>query len=63
MTDQEIKEYLDNNNWSIDALDAFMNIFNTSPQIINKYYDFENHIMAIKTEENTFTFKWVLGHP
>lgn len=62
MTDHEIKEYLDNNNWSIDAQDAFMNIFNTSPQIINKSYDFENHIMTIKTEENTFTFKWVLGH-
>lgn len=63
MTDSEINEYLDSNNWSVDAQDAFMDIFNTSPQIINKNYDFENHMMTIETRKNTFTFKWVLGHP
>ena len=28
MTDQEIKKYLDNHNWAVDAQDAFMDIFN-----------------------------------
>lgn len=63
MTDQEIKQYLDNNNGAIDAQDALMNIFNTSPQIIDKKYDFKNHLMTIVTPNNKFTFKWLLGNP
>lgn len=62
MTDLEIKNYLDRNNWSIKANDAISKIFNTSPQIINKKYDFENHIMTITTPNNTFSFDWVLNN-
>lgn len=63
MTDPEIKKYLDDYNWSINAQDAFMDIFNTSPQITDNIYDFKNHLMTIITPDNTFTFKWVLGNP
>lgn len=62
MTDQEIKKYLDNHHWTINAQDAIQNIFNTSPQIIDKKYDYENHIMTIATLDNTFSFNWVLGN-
>ncbi len=62
MTDQEIKKYLDGHNWAVDAQDAFMDIFNTSPQITDELYDFKNHIMTIITLDNTFTFKWLLGN-
>ena len=61
MTDQKIKKYLDDHNWAVDAQDAFMDIFNTSPQIIDKKYDFENRTMTIKTRDNIFTFNWVLN--
>ena len=60
MTDLEIKNYLDKNSWSIKAKDGIMNIFNTSPQITDKKYDFENHIMTIITPDNVFNFKWIL---
>ena len=63
MTDVEIKKYLDNHCWSVNAQDAFMDIFNTSPQITDNMYDFKNHTMAITTPENIFVFKWVLGDP
>ncbi len=62
MTDQKIKKYLDDHNWAVDAQDAFMDIFNTSPQITDELYDFKNHIMTIITPDNTFTFKWLLGN-
>lgn len=61
MTDLEIKKYLNAHHWSVDAQDAFTDIFNTSPQIIDEIYDFKNHIMTIVTQENIFTFKWLLG--
>lgn len=61
MTDLEIKKYLEENSWSIKAKDGIVNIFNSSPQIINKKYDFENHIMTITTPDNTFSFNWILG--
>lgn len=60
MTDPEIKNYLEKNSWSIKAKDGIANIFNTSPQIINKKYDFENHIMTIITSDNTYSFNWIL---
>lgn len=62
MTDLEIKNYLIKNSWSIKAKDGILNILNSSPQIINKKYDFENHIMTITTPENTFSFNWILGN-
>ena len=55
MTDTEIKKYLDDHNWSVDAQDAFMDIFNTSLQIMDEIYDFKNHLMTIITPDNTFT--------
>lgn len=61
MTDLEIKNYLIKNSWSIKAKDGIIDIFNSSPQIINKKYDFENHIMTITTPDNTFSFNWILG--
>lgn len=63
MTDPEIKRYLENRNLSVKANDAIIDIFNTSPQITDKKYDFENHKMTIITPENVFTFIWVLGCP
>ena len=62
MTDLEIKEYLDNNNWTVNPNDAIMKIFNTSPQIINERYNFDNSTMTIFTPNNSFTFRWVLGN-
>lgn len=62
MTDPEIKQYLDKYDWAIYAQNAIMDIFNTSPQIINKEYNFEKHIMKVITPENIFIFKWLLGH-
>lgn len=63
MTDQEIKQYLNTHHWAVDAQDAFMDIFNTSSQIVDEIYDFDSHMMTIVTPENTFTFKWLLGNP
>ena len=39
MTDSEIKQYLDNHNWSVDAQDCVLEVFNTSHQILDKIYD------------------------
>lgn len=60
MTDIEIKNYLNKNNWSISAQEVISKILNTSRQIINMYYDFDNNIMTIITPKNTFTFKIIL---
>ncbi len=60
MTDLEINEYLDNNNWMVDSNDAIMKIFNTSPQVTIKNYDFKNSLITIMTPDTSFTFKWIL---
>lgn len=60
MTDLEIKQYLDNQNWSVDAQDCVLEVFNTSHQILDKIYDFETSMMTIITPDNNFTFKWNL---
>lgn len=62
MTDLEINEYLDENNWAVNSEDAIQKIFNTSPQIINEEYDFEKSTMKILTPDHIFTFKWILGN-
>lgn len=62
MTDSEIKQYLDENNWSVNAQDCILDVFNTSYQIIAKIYDFETNMMTIITPDNEFTFKWNLHH-
>lgn len=61
MTDLEIKRYLDDNNWAILAQDGITNILNTSRQIIDIDYDFEKDMITLITQENTFTFKWILN--
>lgn len=61
MSDMEIKKYLEKRNWSLKAQDYFTDIFNTSPQIINEYYNFENHTMTITTKNNIFIFYWILN--
>lgn len=63
MTDPQIKQYLDENNWSVDAQDCLMKVLNTSYQIVSTKYDFENGMMTIITTENKFIFKWNLGKP
>jgi len=61
MTDPEIKQYLDKNNWSIPAQDGIIKIFNTSPQILDSEYDMDARMMTIYTPENEFTFHWLLN--
>ena len=60
MTDSEIKQYLDNHNWSVDAQDCVLEVFNTSHQILDKIYDYETSMMTIITPDNNFTFNWNL---
>ena len=57
MTDPEIKQYLSDHGWSVDAQDCVMDMFNTSYQILDKKYDFETGMMTINTPDNEFTFK------
>lgn len=58
MTDLEIKQYLYNNNWTVNPQDFLMNVLNTSNQIIDEHFDFEKHIYTIITHDNVFTVKW-----
>lgn len=60
MTDLEIEQYLNKNEWAVDSHDAIMKVFNTSPQIAIKKYDFNNSMITIMTPDNSFTFKWIL---
>ena len=60
MTDQEIKQYLSDHNWSVDAEDCVMDMFNSSYQIIDKKYDGKTGLMTINTPDNEFTFEWNL---
>ena len=61
MTDEEIKQYLLDYSYLIEAQDGILDIFNTSYQIIDKHYDPDSSLMTITTPDNTFTFLWVLG--
>ncbi len=63
MTDLEIKQYLDKNNWAVDAQDCLMKVLNTSRQILDTIYNFKTGMMTIITPSNKFTFKWNLGKP
>ena len=60
LDDKEIREYLEARNWEVDALDAVMDILNTSDQIISAEYDPTSSIMRIVTRENIFSFRWKL---
>lgn len=63
MTDIEIKQYLDNNSWSVNAQDCLIKVLNTSHQLLNTIYNPDTSMMTIITPKNEFTFKWNLGHP
>lgn len=63
ITNIEIKQYLEKNNWLVNAQDCLMKVLNTSHQIIYSNYDFDTGMMTIITENNKFTFKWNLGKP
>ena len=62
MSDEEIERYLSDHQFTIKAQDGILDIFNTSYQIIDKYYDHDSGIMTIKTPDNTFSFLWKLGN-
>lgn len=61
MNDKEIYSYLKKNNYRIKATEG-INVLNSSPQIIDEYYDYDNKTMTIITPDNTFTFEWLLGN-
>ena len=61
MSDKEIKQYLIDYSYLIEAQDGILDIFNTSYQIIDKHYDPDSSLMTITTPDNTFSFLWVLG--
>ena len=61
MSDEEIKQYLLDHSYLIEAQDGILDIFNTSYQIIDKHYDPDSSLMTITTPDNTFTFLWVCG--
>lgn len=61
MSDEEIRQYLIDHQFTIDAQDGILDILNTSYQIIDKHYDSDSGIMTITTPDNIFTFLWVLG--
>lgn len=42
MTDAEIKQYLDENNWEVNANDCIVKVLNLSKQIISTDYNVEN---------------------
>lgn len=60
ITDLEIKQYLTDNNWSVNAQDCLIKVLNTSHQIIDVLYDSETNMMTIITPDNRFVFKWNL---
>ena len=60
MNDIEIKQYLDEHNWEVDAKDFIHEVLNRSYQIIDTYYDIDTGMMNIFTSDNIFTFKWKL---
>lgn len=62
MTDAQIKQYLSDHNYRVDAQECIMKVLNCSYQIIDTIYDFETRMMTIITPDNEFTFEWVLGN-
>lgn len=61
MTDAQIKKYLDDHKWSVDAQDCTMKVLNRSYQILDTIFDFNTRMMTIITPDNEFTFEWILG--
>lgn len=61
MTDNEIKNYLVNHNYKVNAQEGIIHILNRSYQIIDTIYDFDTRMMTIITPDNKFVFEWILG--
>lgn len=62
MTDAQIKQYLSDHNYRVDAQECTMKVLNRSYQILDTIYDFDTGMMTIITPDNEFTFEWVLGN-
>lgn len=58
MTDLELENYLNQNNWSVQPNNFIHDVMNTSPQVTIFHYDLENKLMTIETGEKRFTFHW-----
>lgn len=58
MTDLELEEYLNQHDWSVIPNDFIHDVMNTSPQVTIYYYDSENKLMTIETDEQRFIFHW-----
>lgn len=56
MTDSQIKEYLIKHNYRVSSEELHKNIIETSPQIINVYYDHIYELITIVTSDNQFIF-------
>lgn len=63
MLDAEIREYLKEHGFAVNAQDCLMKVLNTSHQIIKEDYDSKTGMMTITTPDNIFKFKWILGNP
>lgn len=61
MTDIEIKEYIQTHQGAVQAQDYIMEIRNTSPQIIDSFYDLESRNVTLYTSDNTFMFQLILN--
>ena len=60
MTNNDIEQYLKERNYIIDPHEFTMDVYNTSPQIIDSYYIHSTGLMTIVTPEKSFTFRWNL---
>ena len=61
MTDEQIENYLNQHQWSVDPSDFIDKVLNTSPQVYeHKLYEPENSLLTIYTPTNKFTFHWKL---
>jgi len=61
MTDIEIKEYIQTHQGAVKAQDYIMEIRNTSPQIIESFYDLNSGKVTLYTPDNTFMFQLILN--
>lgn len=60
MTNNEIEQYLKEREYVVNPQEFTMDVFNTSPQIIDSNYVHSTGLMTIITPEKSFTFRWKL---
>ena len=60
MTNNEIEQYLKERKYIVNPHEFTMDVFNTSPQIIDSHYVHSTGLMTIITPEKSFTFRWKL---